>query len=491
VYGTGLSARAIEVPTLVEDPWPRTLDAPPCGLLAVDEEGRILLANARAASLLRRSHAELVGIAIEDLVPDALRDHRDVRPLRAIRGDGTEVAVEIELNPLALHGERAIVIGIADLAERVVAEDTFRLAVEVCPSGVLLVDEEGTILVANRQAARILGYPMEELTGLPVDTLVPRPARGAHASLRNAYAATPAARPLGAGRDLMAIRKDGTEVPVEVGLGPLVSRGKRLVVTTLVDISVRKEAERAVREATDRLEQRVAERTAALERSNQDLERFTVIAAHDLQEPLRMVASYTEILAEEYRGRLGDAADQYIHFATDGARRMQGLLDDLLVYSRVTFQDSNATTFVATAPVVEVLADLRLRIEEAGATVRYGELPAVHADRLQVRQLFQSLISNAIKFRGAEAPWVEVSGRVEGEHVLFVVRDNGIGFEMRHATRIFEIFQRLHTPAQYPGRGIGLAICKRIVERHGGRIWAESAPGAGAAFRFTLPHRPI
>jgi light-regulated signal transduction histidine kinase (bacteriophytochrome) len=234
--------------------------------------------------------------------------------------------------------------------------------------------------------------------------------------------------------------------------------------------------------------QRQLNRTVAeLERSNTELEQFAYVASHDLQEPLRMVASYVQLLERRYADKLDDDAREFVAFAVDGATRMKRLINDMLTFSRV---GTRARPFKPTdlnAVVDMVLANLKPTIEEQGATVNCEALPTVECDEMQLVQLLQNLVANGIKFRGDDPPEVNIGVEVGDDEWVLTVRDNGIGIEPQYYKRIFVIFQRLHGKKEYTGTGIGLAVCKKIVERHGGRIWVESEPGKGAAFKFTLP----
>jgi signal transduction histidine kinase len=232
---------------------------------------------------------------------------------------------------------------------------------------------------------------------------------------------------------------------------------------------------------------RLQKQALELARSNTELEQFAYVASHDLQEPLRMVASYTQLLAKRYTGRLDGDADEFIKYAVDGVTRMQTQIQDLLSYSRVGKKERDFASTDCAAVLDRALANLLVAVAESGARVTSDPLPSVVGDGNQLMQLFQNLIGNAIKFRNHERPLVHVSAKRGGKEWIFSIRDNGIGFEPQFAERIFIIFQRLHAKGEHPGTGIGLAVCKKIVERHNGRIWAEAEPGKGATFYFTLP----
>ena len=259
------------------------------------------------------------------------------------------------------------------------------------------------------------------------------------------------------------------------------------------EMARRQRAEDEVRRANRELEERVTERTAELgrraeelARSNGELEQFAYVASHDLQEPLRMVASFTQLLGKRYGDKLDDDGRDFIHYAVDGANRMQSLISDLLSFSRIGTRESVFEPISCDFVLNRAMGNLALAIEESGAEITWGALPQVMGDAKQLSQVFQNLIGNAIKFRKNKPPKVEIQAEPYGDNWKISIRDNGIGIMPEQASRIFVIFQRLHTRAEYPGTGIGLSICKKIVERHGGRIWMEGSPGGGSTFFFTL-----
>jgi PAS domain S-box-containing protein len=371
-------------------------------------------------------------------------------------------------------------------------EARFRDLLEAAPDAMVVVNRQGVIVLVNTQAEQMFGYGREELLGKPIELLVPVALREAHAGHRDKYLADPQRRPMGSRMQLAALRKDGSGVPVEISLSPVETDDGKLVIAAVRDVTERLRMEEIRREVDQRraTEAALTLHAAELARSNADLEQFAYVASHDLQEPLRMVANYTQLLAKRYRGRLDQDADEFIGYVVDGAGRMHQLISDLLAYSRVGTRGKALGPIDCESLFVAVLGDLRLAIEQAGAVVTHDPLPTILGDSVQLGQLLQNLLMNAIKFRGAEPPRVHVAAERNGQDWEFSVRDNGIGIAPEHRERIFLIFQRLHTAAEYPGTGIGLAISKRIVERHSGRIWVDSNPGGGTTFYFTLPPVP-
>jgi light-regulated signal transduction histidine kinase (bacteriophytochrome) len=289
-------------------------------------------------------------------------------------------------------------------------------------------------------------------------------------------AAEALAQQIGTGIELYGRRKNGSDFPIEIMLSPLESADGTLVTAAISDITTRKKAE------ADLL-QKVEE----LNRSNEELGQFAYIASHDLQEPLRMVASYTQLLSKRYKGRLDSDADEFISFAVDGASRMHRMIQDLLAYSRVGTKGKELLDASSEEGLQQALMNLRGAIEDSAALVTHDPLPAVMADEMQLTQLFQNLVGNAIKYQNPGVPRVHVSAvKNGGKKWIFSVQDNGLGIDSQYFEKIFGMFQRLHKREEFAGTGIGLAICKKIVERHGGSISVESELGQGSTFRFVL-----
>jgi len=333
---------------------------------------------------------------------------------------------------------------------------------------------DGMVRSWNAGAARLFGYRPEEIIGRPAALLIPQDRLDEEPKIVERLTRGEQVEPF----ESIRRKKDGTVVPVSLRISAIKDIDGRIT-----------GASKIVRDITEQklAEERLHKLLADLERSNRELEQFAYVASHDLQEPLRMISSYTQLLEQRYSAKLDDDAREFINYAVDGARRMQRLINDLLEFSRVSTRGRRLEEMDANEVLGIVRVNLSAAIEDAGALVTNGELPTVMGDRTQMSQLLQNLIGNAIKFRGAAAPHVHIAASEGADEWVLTVKDNGIGIAPEYFDRIFVIFQRLHMPADYPGTGIGLAVCKRIVERHGGRIWVESQPGNGATFSFSIP----
>jgi PAS domain S-box-containing protein len=359
------------------------------------------------------------------------------------------------------------------------SETRFRSVTQTAADAIVSVDGEGRIVSWNVGAGRIFGYAEAEVLGRDVTLIMPEEYRGRHTEGLRRVAEGAAPGILGVPQLFEGMRSNGQTFPVELTLSRWDMDGGAYFTAILRDVTERRLAEAEL-----------AERTRELERSNAELQQFAYAASHDLQEPLRTVTSFLQLLQRRHGDALEDGAKEYIRFAVDGAARMHRLITDLLVYSRVTTHGRTFEAVRMDTVLANVLTNLRAAIEEAGAEVTADPLPEVEGDEAQMVSLLQNLVGNAIKYRApGTAPRVHVGVRRDGARWTFSVRDNGIGIDPKYFERVFVIFQRLHARNEYEGTGIGLAVAKKIVERHGGEIWLESRPGEGSTFYFTLPVR--
>jgi PAS domain S-box-containing protein len=485
--------RQAEAARLGREQFVALLESATDAILTVDADGRIEYANGRTAKYFGYTAPELFGMEIEQLVPQASRDaHRGYRAeflrkprvramasnldLHACRKDGTEFPVEVSLSPVAGRNGARILATIRDLTEvRHAQEYQGRIAalVEASRYAIVSYRPDGTVLTWNEGARILYGWSADEMIGRVLSAIVPEHAVADYWERTASVAAGKGAQEYEAERR----RKDGSLVQVSVSKAPIHDpHGKVVAISTIsCDITERVRAERELRA-----------RTEELARSNAELEQFAYVASHDLQEPLRMVASYLQLIEQRYRGRLDSDADDFINYAVDGARRMKQLINDLLSFSRAGRGLERRPIELGRA-LERAMAMLALAIEESRAVVNADRLPRVMGEEASMAEVFQNLISNAIKFRSAEPLRIRIGARREDGCWAISVADNGIGIDPAYDERIFAMFQRLHGREKFTGTGIGLAICKRIVERIGGRIWVESRPGCGATFRFTLP----
>ena len=339
-------------------------------------------------------------------------------------------------------------------------EQLFIAAVESSDDAIVTKTLAGVITGWNRAAEHLFGFTAQEAIGKSIDIIVPDELRKEVRALLDRIRRGEKVDH----HETVRISKDGRKIDVSLSISPLKSPTGEIIGAAKVarDITQQKRDQR-----------NLAERSEELKRSNADLEQFAYVASHDLQEPLRMVASYTQLLAEHYRGSLDEKAEKYIRYTIDGAKRMQELVKDLLAYARVDSQGKTPKLSKSEDVVKDVLDSLKIAIEESHAEIICDELPVVYADNVQLAQVFQNLIGNALKFRGQRPPRIRIGAERSNEKWIFRVEDNGIGIDMQYAERVFQMFQRLHERGRYDGSGIGLAIAKKIVERHGGHIWFE------------------
>ena len=399
-----------------------------------------------------------VDFLLKPIVPEVLR---------------SKVSVFVELSRHAALLQRQ-----ADVLAK--AELKFRSLLEAAPDAMIISSEAGRICLVNSQAETLTGYTRDQLIDEDIRLIIPD------------WCADSSSWTRGSASEYRARRRNSTDFPVEISFRPLQTDEGLLIISAIRDITERKRADNEIRELNASLELRVAERTQelqesnlALRQSNDDLNQFAYATSHDLQEPLRMVVLYSQMLQENHAGELDASADQFISEIVNGALRLERLLKDLLAYSQAGSMIEPDNGVDCAEIVQEVLLNLQVAIDETSAIVRWGDLPVVRADRIRLVQLFQNLIGNAIKYRSEVNPCIQITADQGDNEWIFAVRDNGIGIKPEYSEQVFGVFKRLHGAA-YPGTGIGLAICQRIVEMHGGRIWVESMPDHGSTFFFTL-----
>ena len=374
-------------------------------------------------------------------------------------------------NMNSTHSRNRIILSEDNVQERLAA------IVESSDDAIISKDLNGIIQSWNRGAERMFGYTAEETIGKHITILaapetadempriIEKIARGEHVDHYETKRRT----------------KDGRILSVSLTVSPIHNASGVIVGASKIarDITERRRQEQALRDAN-----------AALSRSNADLQQFADSASHDLQEPLRMVANYAQMLKKKFSSKLGPTGDQYIGYVTGGALRMEQLLKDLRSYTEASIAEQEPTEDVNSGAILEqVLANLDVGIRDSGASVSRTPLPIVRMHTFQLQQLFQNLISNSIRYRNTDQPRIHVAAERRGDEWLFSVEDNGIGIDPLYKEQIFGVFKRLHGTTDYPGTGMGLAICKRIVESAGGRIWVESQLGRGSTFFFTIPRR--
>jgi PAS domain S-box-containing protein len=463
-------------------------------IFMMDPRGQILSWNAGAERMKGYRAEEIIGQNFSCFFPpEDIEQGRPEEILRLtsaagrheeqgmrVRKDGSQFLASLTFT--ALYDKAGHLRGFSefshDRSESMESAAKYRGLLEAAPDAMVVVNEAGEIILVNVQVETQFGYRRDELVGQKVEKIIPEGFAERLIADSTRSVADALAQCIGAGIELSGRRKDGTEFPIEIMLSPLESTAGILVTAAIRNISDRKKSEQELIVAYQ-----------VLEESNLELKQFAYVASHDLQSPLRSISGFVQLLKMDYAEKLDDQARDYIRRTVQSIAQMQALIRDLLLYSCV---ESRSRPFVP-VPLVDVFRDsvslLESSIRDAGGQVTCGELPVVLGDASQLAQLMQNLIGNGLKYHGTEPPHVHVSaepGIAKNEWIISV-RDNGIGIDPKYFGRIFEIFKRLHDQKEYPGTGIGLAVCRRVVERHGGAIWVESEAGRGSNFCFTIP----
>jgi PAS domain S-box-containing protein len=476
-------------------------------IVSLDQDRRITTWNPAAERIYGFPKLEVLGHSVSMLAPpgrsgetpglvDRLKLGEPIISFETIRLRKTGESINVSLTLSPIRNEAGEFQGTSiisrDITERKRGEEMFRLAVEAAPNAMVIVNGEGKIVLVNAQTEKLFGYRRDELIGKDLNILVPRKYRKAHRAHQSEFNRNPHARAVASRRgDLYGLRKDGSEFPVEIGLNPIQTEQGAWVLSAIVDITERKRAEEEISLLNRDLERRVAERTAELTAANAEMEAFSYSISHDLRAPLRQVAGFSKIIAEEYGPGLTPDCARYLNMVQDGAQQMGQMVDDLLDLSRIGRQLVSRRP-TPLGPVVDAaLAILQPDLLNREIEWQIESLCSVEGDARLLKQVFVNLLSNAVKFtRPRDHAFIQVGQTtVAGEPVIFV-RDNGAGFDMKYAGKLFGVFQRLHKARDFEGNGVGLALVRRIIYKHGGRIWAEAEENKGATFFFTVPDGP-
>lgn len=489
----GEAARTVE--RVRADRYRAAFRSLPFGVVTTDPTGRVLELSPRAESLLGVTAREALGGAARALI--RLENGGAVDPLARVldgteeqatdsrfsllRSDGSRIPIACTVSRLRDGGGDAIgaLITLRDITAERDDEMKFRRLLAAAPDAMLLSDASGRILLANDRASDLFGYTPQEFTSLAIEDLMPEHLRESHARLRSSYSTRPTVREMG-GRaaELQGQKRDGTPIPLAISLSPLETASGTLVISAIRDVTTQREAEKALTDARDRAEA-----------AKEELEAFSYSVAHDLRSPLRSIDGFSQALLEDLGDSLPPEALGHLRRVRASAQHMGHLIDDLLALSRVVRVELRSEAVDIGKMCADIGAKLRESYPQRVVDMKIGDQLVAQGDPFLLTIALENLLSNAWKFTSRKSrATIEVGARAGNEQVYFV-QDDGAGFDMLHAARLFQPFQRLHPSSEFEGTGIGLATVKRIIGRHGGRIWAEAQPGFGATFFFTLKGR--
>jgi PAS domain S-box-containing protein len=468
------------------------VEASPNALLLVNQLGKIIYLNTFAEKLFQYKKQELIGKNIAILVPDEYKGENPNllkryfenpksrqmglnKELYALKKDGTEFPVEIGLSPIETKEGVVALAAVIDISARKQANKQFEMVVESAPNAIVLVKENGSISLINKQTEILFGYDRKELIGKKIEALLPDRYVKHHVAMRDSFFANPQTRPMGAGRHLFAKRKNGNEFPIEIALTPIETNEGKVTLASIIDISERLNTENILKQNLKKIDQK-----------NKELEQFAYITSHDLQEPLNTIISFTNILQKNCNNNMTELDKKSFDFIVKAATRMKNLIKGVLDFSRLgkksKLKEVNCNNLVSS-----VCLDLGTLIKKTNAQISVQKLPTIKAYETELRLLFQNLLTNAIKFmEPGKTPKISIDAKKDNLEWVFSIKDNGIGIDKKNKEKIFSIFQRLHSRDEYTGTGIGLAHCKKIVELHKGDICVDSQLGKGSTFYFTI-----
>ncbi len=462
-------------------------NAAPDAIIVIDHAGHVVNWNPKAKELFGWGLEEVKGNPLsESIIPHRYRERHEkgmahflktgegpvlnkALEMRALRKDETEFDVALSISPTVFNNEYLFIGFVRDITEQKKAEEKFKGLLESAPDAMIIADREGKIVLVNQQAVSLFGYTEKEITGQYVEILIPAMDRDKHVGHRARYYQEPKVRSMGAGLELYAIRKDESRFPVEISLSPLPTSEGMLVAAAIRDISERKKAEEDLRQL------------------NKELESFTYSVSHDLRSPLRIIDGYADMLRSDYADQFDEDGTRYVEVIKSNARRMGQLIDDLLNLSH-TGRKELLMHQTQMNRLVQLIIDEQFALHGQRTEVIQDKLEPAFCDSSLIKQVWSNLIGNAFKYSSKkEQPVVKIRSERNGSEIIYSVNDNGVGFDMQYAGKLFGVFQRLHKITEFDGTGVGLALVKRIIHKHKGRIWAESEPGKGATFFFSLP----